>query len=62
MRTHSFTQRTAPHIDGSEAYFRHREKAEKAAARNAASDAARRAHQELAEEYAALLRGKESSA
>jgi hypothetical protein len=40
----------------SEHYFRQREKAEKAAAKHAASEAARRAHQELAAEYAALLR------
>ena len=40
----------------SEHYFRQREKAEKLAAQNAASDEARRAHQELAAEYAARLR------
>ncbi len=37
-------------------YFRRRERAERAAAKNAASDAARRVHQELALEYAELLR------
>jgi hypothetical protein len=41
-----------------EAYFRKRAEAERAAARDAATDAARRAHQELADEYAALLRRK----
>lgn len=40
----------------SQDYFRRREGVEKDAARSAASDAARRAHQELADEYAALLR------
>jgi hypothetical protein len=40
----------------SQDYFRRREEAEKAAAKNASSEAARRAHQELADEYAALLR------
>lgn len=39
----------------SQDYFRRREEAEKAAAKNASSEAARRAHQELADEYAALL-------
>lgn len=37
-------------------YFRRRELAERAAAKSAASDAARRIHQELAQGYAALLR------
>jgi hypothetical protein len=37
-------------------YFRLREQIERAAARNAASEAARRAHLELAEGYAALVR------
>jgi hypothetical protein len=37
-------------------YFRHRESAERAAAKNAVSEAARRVHQELAQEYAALLK------
>ena len=37
-------------------YLKNREQAERAAARNAASDAARRAHQELADNYAELLR------
>jgi hypothetical protein len=35
-------------------YFRSREIAERTAAENAASDAARRVHQELAHEYAEL--------
>jgi hypothetical protein len=39
----------------SQEYFRRREEAERYAAKNAASDAARRAHEELAQEYAALL-------
>lgn len=37
-------------------YFRRRERAERAAAKNAASETARRIHQELAQGYAALLR------
>jgi hypothetical protein len=37
-------------------YFRQRELAERAAAKNAASDVARRVHQELAQHYADLLR------
>lgn len=37
-------------------YFRRRERAERAAAKCAACDAARRAHQELAQSYAELLR------
>ena len=37
-------------------YFRRRERAERAAAKCAASDAARRAHQELAQNYADILR------
>jgi len=37
-------------------YFRRRERAERAAAKNATSDAARRAHQELAQGYAELVR------
>jgi hypothetical protein len=37
-------------------YFRRRERAERAAAKNAASDAARRVHQELAQRYATLAR------
>lgn len=36
-------------------YFRLREQAERAAAENATSDAARRAHQKLAREYAQRL-------
>lgn len=37
-------------------YFRLRERIERAAAQNAATEAARRAHLELAEGYAALAR------
>ncbi len=37
-------------------YFRLRERIERAAAKKAASEAARRAHLELAEGYAALVR------
>jgi hypothetical protein len=37
-------------------YFRRRELAERAAAKNAATETARRIHQELAQGYAALLR------
>ena len=40
----------------SQDYFRRREEAENDAAKHAASEPARRAHQELADEYAALLR------
>lgn len=40
----------------SQDYFRRRELAERAAAKNAATDMARRIHQELAQGYAALLR------
>ena len=39
----------------SQEYFRRRERAERAAAKNAASETARRIHQELAQGYAALL-------
>ena len=42
--------------EDSQDYFRRRERAERAAAKNAASEAARRAHQELAQSYAARLR------
>jgi hypothetical protein len=35
-------------------YFRRRERAERAAAKRAASEAARRVHQELAQSYAQL--------
>jgi hypothetical protein len=35
-------------------YFRRRERSERAAAKNAASEAARRVHQELAQSYAEL--------
>ncbi len=41
-------------------YFRRREEMENDAAKNAASEPARRAHQELADEYAALLRGAQA--
>jgi hypothetical protein len=37
-------------------YFRTRERIERAAAKRAASDAARRVHQQLAENYAELVR------
>ena len=37
-------------------YFRLRERIERAAAKNAATDAARRAHLELAKGYAALVK------
>ncbi|HVI06145.1 MAG TPA: hypothetical protein VM711_08665 [Sphingomicrobium sp.] len=37
-------------------YFRRRERAERAAAKKAAGDSARRVHQELAQNYAKLLR------
>lgn len=37
-------------------YFRRRELAERAAAKKAATETARRIHQELAQGYAALLR------
>jgi hypothetical protein len=37
-------------------YFRRRERAERAAAKSAGSEAARRVHQELAQNYADLLR------
>lgn len=37
-------------------YFRRRERAERAAAKIAATEAARRAHQELAQHYAAKVR------
>jgi hypothetical protein len=37
-------------------YFRRRELAERSAAKSAISDAARRAHQELAQSYAQKLR------
>jgi hypothetical protein len=43
-------------------YLRWREQAERAAAKNAQSDAARRIHQELAQEYADLIRGTAVSA
>jgi hypothetical protein len=37
-------------------YFRKREQAERAAAKKASSEAARRIHQELAQSYASILR------
>lgn len=40
----------------SEEYLRRRERAERAAAKLASSEAARRAHQELAQEYSERLR------
>lgn len=40
----------------SQDYFRRREIAERAAAKNAVTEAARRVHQELAQEYAELIR------
>jgi len=40
-------------------YLRRREQAERAAAKNATSDAARRVHQELAQNYAELLRSQQ---
>jgi hypothetical protein len=39
-------------------YFRRRELAERAAAKSAASEIARRVHQELAQHYADLLRNR----
>lgn len=39
-------------------YLYHRELAERAAAKNATSDAARRIHQELAQSYADRARGE----
>jgi len=44
-----------PDLDSLE-YFQRRERAERAAAKNAISQAARRAHQELAQKYADLVR------
>ena len=44
------------HESESEDYLRRREAAERAAAKSATSEAARRAHQELARSYAELLR------
>lgn len=43
-------------------YFRRRERIERLAAKNAQSAAARRIHQELAQEYAQLIRGTSLSA
>ena len=40
----------------SQDYIRRREQAERAAAKNAATETARRVHQELAQSYAAMLR------
>jgi hypothetical protein len=42
-------------------YLRERERAERLAAQKASSDAARRAHQELADSYARLLKGNDSA-
>jgi hypothetical protein len=61
MRSAMSTRISNRRMDGkldeqSEHYFREREKAETRAAENAASAEARRAHQELAAEYAARLR------
>ena len=42
-------------INDSIAYFRERERAEREAAKNATCDAARWAHQEMAETYARML-------
>jgi hypothetical protein len=41
-------------------YFRRRERAERAAAKIAVTEAARRAHQELAQQYAAMQRSLSS--
>jgi hypothetical protein len=46
--------------DKSAEYFRQREHAERAAAEKAASAAARRAHHDMAQEYAELLRQRSS--
>lgn len=43
-------------------YFRSREQAERSAAKHAQSEAARRIHQQLAQEYARLIRGANLSA
>ncbi|MGZ2410925.1 hypothetical protein ACUXST_000322 [Sphingomonas sp. F9_3S_D5_B_2] len=43
--------------EASEEYLRRRERAERAAAKKAKSEAARRVHQELAQGYAEQLRG-----
>ncbi|HVE00461.1 MAG TPA: hypothetical protein VNB78_02050 [Sphingomicrobium sp.] len=40
----------------SQEYFRRREQAERTAAKNASSEVARRVHQELAQNYATILR------
>ena len=42
-------------------YFRSREQAERCAAKHAQSEAARRIHQQLAQEYARLIRGADLS-
>ena len=41
-------------------YFRERERVEREAAKNATCDAARWAHQEMAESYARILSAKEA--
>lgn len=46
----------------SQDYFRRRELAERAAAKSAATEVARRIHQELAQGYAALLRKPRNAA
>jgi hypothetical protein len=57
MRTPTSLDRGGAMLDKrSQDYFRRREEAEKVAVKNASSEAARRAHQELADEYAARLR------
>jgi len=45
-------------VDQSAEYFRRRELAERAAAKKATSDAARRVHQQLAQNYADLSRAE----
>jgi hypothetical protein len=44
--------------EGSREYFRQRERMERAAAKSASSEAARRVHQELAQGYSVLSRGE----
>lgn len=57
MKTRVTADRSTARLDKtSQDYFRRREAIENDAAKNAASEPARRAHQELADEYAALLR------
>lgn len=47
--------------DDTKRYLHKRELAERAAAKNATCDAARRVHQELAQNYADLARGQQRS-